>query len=350
MWNKYGLNIQLDITTYCNAKCPQCHRTNPEGLDKVDWLPLLHWTLEDFQKAFSEEDILTINAFTMCPTWGDPVMNPHLYDIVEYIFSVNKDIKVNIDTNGSIRDENWWWEFGLLSKGNKRYLQCVFDIDGINQEMHEQYRRNTSLQKILNNMQSFADTLSVARSSTIVFKHNQDYLEDIKKLAHDYGSQIHTFIKTNRYNFDFIDENNKPFSLEMSDLDFSHGKIAKINKSALGDSVECTWSPANHITINFDGQVHPCCYFGNPHGMGNNGGYMSRNYFNHSVIQTYNADKLQYNVFHNSIHDIMGTNWFKSDLPNSWKSDNPVPQCFRHCCGKSKKSNQPRITVITTDG
>ena len=33
-WDYKNLHVFLDVSTYCNAGCPQCHRTNPEGLGK----------------------------------------------------------------------------------------------------------------------------------------------------------------------------------------------------------------------------------------------------------------------------------------------------------------------------
>ena len=52
LYQRRKLNAWLDITTFCNAACPQCHRTDPETLNKVDWLPLIQWSYEDFKKAF----------------------------------------------------------------------------------------------------------------------------------------------------------------------------------------------------------------------------------------------------------------------------------------------------------
>ena len=54
LWRPEGIKLFMDVSTYCNAACPQCHRTNPKTLEKVDWLPLVQWTLEDFKKAFPE--------------------------------------------------------------------------------------------------------------------------------------------------------------------------------------------------------------------------------------------------------------------------------------------------------
>ena len=44
--------VSIGITNFCNAGCPQCHRTNPNGLNTVDWLPLTSWSLDDFKSAF----------------------------------------------------------------------------------------------------------------------------------------------------------------------------------------------------------------------------------------------------------------------------------------------------------
>ena len=38
MWEK-GIILNLDLTTRCNAGCPQCHRTDLNGLSKQVRLP-----------------------------------------------------------------------------------------------------------------------------------------------------------------------------------------------------------------------------------------------------------------------------------------------------------------------
>ena len=51
MYKLKKLDVFLEISTFCNAGCPQCHRTNPDGLDKADWLPLVNWNIEQFKKV-----------------------------------------------------------------------------------------------------------------------------------------------------------------------------------------------------------------------------------------------------------------------------------------------------------
>ena len=66
-----GITVWLDISTFCNAACPQCHRTDPNGLDKMDWLPLKKWDLEEFVNAFPAGSMDRIGKFWLpglfCP-------------------------------------------------------------------------------------------------------------------------------------------------------------------------------------------------------------------------------------------------------------------------------------------
>jgi len=195
LYKKSDIVMWLDISTHCNAKCPQCHRTNPDGLEKVDWLPLVQWSLEDFQKAFPPSVLLSIDGFEICGTWGDPVMNKEIYEIVEYIIK-HCFAWIQINTNGSIREEEWWWKLGTL--GDRR-LDIIFDIDGVTQEQHSHYRQNTNLEKILNNMKTLSFTKASATVFTVVFKHNRKSLYDIAELCKDYGAKQIMFVPSNRF-------------------------------------------------------------------------------------------------------------------------------------------------------
>jgi MoaA/NifB/PqqE/SkfB family radical SAM enzyme len=130
----------------------------------------------------------------ICGSWGDPVMNKDIFQIIEYITS--HKVWVNMSTNGSIRDEEWWFDLGIA--GGHR-LAVQFCIDGSTQEMHELYRRKTDLQKILNNMETFSQTRAQAKVYTVRFKHNEPYLKDIQELSKAYGAQKWTGVLSNRF-------------------------------------------------------------------------------------------------------------------------------------------------------
>ena len=53
------LRMWLDISTYCNAGCPACHRTDRYrgGLHHEKWLPMIQWSLDQFKKAYSIDSV-----------------------------------------------------------------------------------------------------------------------------------------------------------------------------------------------------------------------------------------------------------------------------------------------------
>lgn len=209
-------SLDINITNYCNARCPQCHRTDTDGLGKVDWLPLTSWSIDDFKKKFPKETLDDVADYSFCGTWGDPMMAKDIEKIVEYIIDNSKST-ITITTNGSIRDEEFWWNFGIKC-GNR--LSVVFDIDGVDEDMHQKYRRGASLEKVLKNMNTLSQTPATTLSQSIIFKHNQDYKEDILKLAKNNGSENHEFCISNRFYFDNKLNDKFHFKNEVGELEY----------------------------------------------------------------------------------------------------------------------------------
>ena len=52
-WRWHNLTFDVELTTHCNLKCPQCSRTDHRNnLNKMEWLPLTSVSLKDFMKWF----------------------------------------------------------------------------------------------------------------------------------------------------------------------------------------------------------------------------------------------------------------------------------------------------------
>lgn len=336
MYKAKDLKLFVDISTYCNAGCPQCHRTDPDGLGKAEWLPLIQWNIEEFKTAFPPQVLKVTKTLNLCGTWGDPIMNRDIDKIIEYVVSVS-DCAIVIDTNGSIRDEQWWWEFG--AKGGKQ-LSVVFAVDGMNQQQHEKYRRFTDLQKVLNNMQSLSETHATAQTNTILFAHNQDHIEEIQNLCIKYGAKAHRITQSDRFEnkfsvdgqyFNFVNEKGQQEQLAITTYDPPNGHIAHTEQKTLDKQIQCRWKMANRLVVNVDGQVYPCCYIVNPF-YKSTFDHTSSRIQDHPVMQEYTQHKKENNVFHKSLLDIITQNkWFNHTLPNSWQSDNPIKQCSKYC-------------------
>lgn len=356
MWFSEHIRLALDISTYCNAGCPQCHRTNPDGLGKANWLPLIRWDLETFKKAFPEEEIHRIVEFKFCGTWGDPVMCKELFEMCKHVID-NSNSDIIIVTNGSIRSEDWWWDLGVYCGPR---LQVIFAVDGINQEMHSKYRRFTDLDKVLANMESVGATLAKVQSSTVLFAHNEDYQEEIMALCKKHGSKRHSFVTSDRFERHrdteevngklrrwFTNEDGEREYLERADnKKLEEGTVAGlgIKEDDMTDEIQCKWAfPRNEIVVNPEGQILPCCYHGNGHYTNKFDPKIGREIWEHEIYtEEYNVNPEKYNVLHTPLSEILNSDWFQKTLPKSMKGDNPVPQCARYCSSRVKKVHQIR--------
>ena len=322
-WDEDDISIFMDISTFCNAGCPQCHRTDSNGLGKVDWLPLVQWSLAEFKTAFPRKTMRKIKHFHFCGTYGDPMMAKEIYEIVEYIIK-RSESDIIFDTNGAMRNEDFWWDMGSL--GGDR-LSLRFDVDGIDQKMHSHYRRFTSLEKVLNHMNIASQTNCKVHAQTILFKHNEDYKEEIKALCEKNGATHHEFISSNRFDkgpvTEHVDEKGNPFTLE---------DVTKVKPSRKPDlkgqhKIFCQWAkPKNEVVVSYDGQVLPCCYHQNPYHRKFRGLLVG----NDQLYSEYEKDKLKYNILHTPLKEILESKWYSKDLPDSIE-DKPLEICTAIC-------------------
>ena len=208
----------INLTNLCNARCPQCQRTSPFGLHTAKNLPLTTWSLLDFKNYFPKNTLDDMKEYSFCGTYGDPLMAKDIEPIVYYIMD-NSNAKVIITTNGSIRKEDFYKRLG---KYCGRRLSMVIDVDGVDEQMHQKYRRGTSLKKSLSALKALSTTSAIPLSQTVLFKHNEMYENRIKQLAIKNGSQNHVSYPSGRFDdvhgddhtFNFINENGEADTLE----------------------------------------------------------------------------------------------------------------------------------------
>ena len=203
----------INLTNLCNARCPQCQRTAEIGLDTLKGLSMITWSLQDFMNYFPNNCLDDINEYSFCGTWGAPLMAKDIESIVYYIMD-NSNAKVIITTNGSIRKDDFYVRLGNYCG---RRLSMVIDVDGTTEEMHQKYRRGTSLKKSLSALKALSSTKAIPLSQTVLFKHNEMYDRQIKRLAIKNGSRNHISYPSDRFDgnsFTFINEDGKEETLE----------------------------------------------------------------------------------------------------------------------------------------
>jgi len=84
MWLNIKNSVLCELTTYCNAKCPQCSRTNHNGLTKNEYVKLKHINLNEWIDIY-KKSYTQILSFHFSGQWGDVMMNPYVEDIFKHI-------------------------------------------------------------------------------------------------------------------------------------------------------------------------------------------------------------------------------------------------------------------------
>jgi sulfatase maturation enzyme AslB (radical SAM superfamily) len=93
----------------------------------------------------------------------------------------DKADRVQINTNGSGLKPSFWSALGKLG------VIVEFAIEGMSQETHEIYRRNTVYKRILENAKAFIDAGGHARWAMTLFRHNQHEVDECEEFANYLG-------------------------------------------------------------------------------------------------------------------------------------------------------------------
>lgn len=184
-------NIELEISSYCNAACPQCPR-NHYGGKTIEGLPLINWSMHQFNHILDQLRNAPIELIYFCGTYGDPMMNPHILEMVSTIKKELKNCRVGIHTNGGLQYH------GLYKKLAPLVDFCAFGIDGLETTNHL-YRRKVSWQKLQENAQAFIGAGGYAVWDYIVFEHNQHEVESARQMSVDLGFAEFNVKKTSRF-------------------------------------------------------------------------------------------------------------------------------------------------------
>lgn len=195
-WDNFK-SIDFCLTSYCQAKCPSCPRTNENDpkLKKVDWLPLTHVDFKQWKHVLTGRD-WSDTQFVFCGEHGDPMMHPKIDDFIMHGLDVANI--VHIHTNGGIRTKEWY----ANAAHNYRNLFMTFSIDGLSQETSNGYRIGVDWQKAWDNMMSFHEVIkSDDRTGRmvwdyIVFEHNWHEIPEVVKIADDMDIRLRMKLNT----------------------------------------------------------------------------------------------------------------------------------------------------------
>jgi MoaA/NifB/PqqE/SkfB family radical SAM enzyme len=226
-------SISIELSSMCNLKCPLCARNH----SKHDAFLI---TPEEF-KNLKLYEVDSVKQIQLGGSIGDPITSPYLFDIGDIIKKCDK--RVLISTNGSFRNENWWYE---LPKHLPKDHSVRFAIDGTDNETLNIYRKGANYNKILNNASAFIDGGGNAIWQMIMFKHNEHQFDEAQKISNKMGFKNCLFVPSTYY----TNEYQKPNNI-ISDLEYSKSKKNTDNKCRI---------QLGRIAISSRGIYLPCCF------------------------------------------------------------------------------------------
>lgn len=99
--------------------------------------------------------------------------------------------------------------------------------------------------------------------------------------------------------------------------------------------VTCKWLKSEKVLVNPDGQVLPCCYLANTNFLNKQDSNQGRRWELEKVLIKYNKNKDRYNLNNHTIEEILTSDWFNEDLPESWESYDTIPSVCEMFCDEA---------------
>jgi hypothetical protein len=167
--------VHVEASSKCNAWCPACSRNNngfglATGVIEQDLLP------EKFEEIIS--GLQDLYGIQFCGNLGDPLASVYIDELIDISKKYAK--KIQIHTNGSLRNTEWWND---LAKNLVDVEHDVwFGIDGLS-GVHEIYRQGTNFEKIIKNAQEFIAAGGHATWQFIPYRHNEHQVLECLKLS-----------------------------------------------------------------------------------------------------------------------------------------------------------------------
>jgi hypothetical protein len=234
--------LHVEPTDACNAACPQCGREVDPKFDKND---LHHLTVDQIKATISEDIISNLDKMFMCGNYGDPAAGRHTLEIYRYFRSINPTITLGMNTNGGLRNTDWWQELADILNQPQDYV--VFSIDGLEDTNHI-YRVNVNWNKVLENAQAFIDTGGSAHWDMLVFDHNQHQVDSAEYTAGLYGFKWFRAKVSKRH--------------AVTPISFLHPPAGWKDPVVSAGPIECHALKESSVYISARGITYPCCWLG----------------------------------------------------------------------------------------
>jgi radical SAM protein with 4Fe4S-binding SPASM domain len=246
----YGLpyHVSFEPTTACNLGCPEC----PSGLKQftraTGKLSLEHH--ERWLKSMAPHLIYVTYYFQ-----GEPFLHPQFLALVSEAKKYR--LFTATSTNAHFIDER-----NAAAVVQSGLDQLIISVDGVTQEVYEQYRVQGNLEKVWTATKALVEAKKRLKSSTpqlifqcLAVKPNEAQIPDIFLKAKEFGVDEVRIKSAQLYDF----ENGHPLMPDNDDYRrYRLGKNGKFSLKNPGGN-RC-WRMWTGCVITWDGKIVPCCF------------------------------------------------------------------------------------------
>jgi radical SAM protein with 4Fe4S-binding SPASM domain len=241
------LYLEIEPTTSCNLRCPQC----PSGL-RAFTRPTGMLGLDLFKKTLDELEAHLI--YLSLYFQGEPFLNKEFLEFVNY--AAQKNVYTSTSSNAHYFTDE------LARKTVESGLdRLIISIDGITQETYSKYRVGGSLDKVKEGTARLLEWKQKLGLKTphivwqfIAFSHNEHEIPAFKKLAK--ASGVDQFVIKTAQVYDYeTSEGIIPENVELSRYERTENGYRIRNKL-----LNHCWRMWRGSVVTWDGSVVPCCF------------------------------------------------------------------------------------------
>lgn len=157
--------VVVEVTTWCNLRCPGCNRTIQEN--RGTWQNK-HMSLEDFRLIVTNlpyADQIVLHGI------GEPTMNPSYLDIIRAARHSGKFKNIVCITNALARDVQFYEE--MISAGMSSF---TVSVDSLTQTIADKTRTGTQVDKLIERLAAFKERDLPFSVTMVASRINQDDL------------------------------------------------------------------------------------------------------------------------------------------------------------------------------
>jgi len=255
---KYPDNLSIALTTYCNLRCRFCDRADFKAS---------HMSLENLYKLklpISHAKVIDLTG------WGEAILYKNYANAVDFILKNNDRKQIIAQTsNGTLCNR-----YSDILRG--RINRFVISLNSASKRTYEKEMERGDFNKTLKSVESFMASISPSDRKNVKL-HFVTYTENYKempafvKLASDLGVPTVSFgqlLSNGTHEDEFVLMNIKDEYNELLNEVEENGKKHKVEVlyrrfgEDLGLNPAKCMVPFNDVYIRVDGEIAPCCYFG----------------------------------------------------------------------------------------